>query len=348
MGETEIDESEIESEMEIEIEDEDEDVLSSITSTLSSLKENNLHKVVGAAATDDDLETVETYKSSLDRMEEEESLSFLQSSVKEESNEEEAVGNEEQDHDDDDVNKKSDLISMYLISDMVANLFSDTANLYELRQNRASILLRQSHLEQSINESVGILSDHNKKMKNTCQISRDCTFIKSYIDKIFQHCEKLDWSSDKEVESIKIDFCVFIHIETISNRSEEQQIFNNLIFDTLNEVLIDYKAHSNGVPSKEKIIETVQRKIDKITICETDEELKEHFVDEQVIENRIRSISNEWMHEFEECREWAAAFDNYKELMKVQIADSILDDMLTDTAFELNQIERYQRTQTVM
>merc|ERR1712154_67051 len=195
---------------------------------------------------------------------------------------------------------------------------------------------------------VGIMADHNKKMKNTSHISRDNAFVASYIEKILQHCHELDWSSSTEADSITIDFSVFIHIETISNRSEEQQIFNNLIFDTLNEVLVDYKARSKGVPSKEKIIETVQKKINKITICETDEELKEHFVDEQVIENRIRSISNEWMHEFEECREWAAAFGKYKELMKVQIADSILDDMLTDTAFELNQIERYRRTQTVM
>merc|ERR1712228_558329 len=351
-------ETDIQTEIESEIQSQNEEVLSTITSTLSSLKDNNIQNVI---TIDDDLETVETYKSSLEQMDEDESLSFLQSSVNEESNDDDIDNenkNKEEVHgniDDDENSKiikmdnveKSDLIAMDLISEIISNLFGETANLFELRQNRAAILLRQCDLEKSINESIGIFSEQSKE-KQATMINRSCLFVESYINEIFKHCKQLNWSSTQETESIMIDFSVFIYIETISNRNEEQQIFNNLIFDTLNEVLVDYKVKCKSIPTQKGIIQTVQDKISAISICDTDKQLKEQFVDEQVIEDRIRLISNEWIQDFEMSHVWTETFDTFKHSMKEQISDLIFDEILCDTAFELNQIERFRQENILM
>merc|ERR1712154_426951 len=112
--------------------------------------------------------------------------------------------------------------------------------------------------------------------------------------------------------------------------SEEQQIFNNLIFDTLNQVLIGFKNKKRKrIPTRRMIIETVQEKMEKIVICRTDKELKDQFVDDQVIEERIRLISNEWIQEFECSYEWKENFTLFKEEIKSQIAQMIFDDFLT-------------------
>merc|ERR1711933_375513 len=232
---------------------------------------------------------------------------------------------------------KADLISMDLISEIVSNLFNDTAHLFNLRQNRAAILLRKCEIEKSINESIGIFAKDDRGLNKASVINNNSLFIESYVSEVFKHCKPLDWSS----ESVQINLSVFIHMETISNRSEEQQIFDNLIFDTLNEVLLDFKSNTNNCcPTQKQIIQIVQDKMSKITICQTAKQLKEHFVDEQVIDDRIRRISNEWIQEFEKSHKWNATFDTFKKSMKVQIADLILDQILTDTVDELNQIER--------
>jgi len=290
------------------------------------------------------VETVETYKSSLDRMDEEESLSFLQVSVKEESNDESEHNEiEKQDANIEEMREKASLISIDILSEMVSNLFGDAANLFDLRQNRAAIILRQHDVEKSINESIGILSE-----VNASQIRADSEYIESYINEILRRCKPLDWASN-HCESIEIDGSLFIDVESASDRKEEQQIFNNLIFDTLNQVLVGFKNQKRKCnPTSTMIIGEVQQRINEITICRTDKEVKDQFGDDQVIEDRVRFLSNEWIQEFECSREWKEDFETFKKDVKSQISHMLFDDFLTDTAFELNQIERVRQARLML
>jgi len=246
-----------------------------------------------------------------------------------------------------DAEQKAQLISVDLISEMVSELFNDTSSLFALRQNRASILCRQHQIERTINESIGLFSEREQPPQ-PCDadigIVNDEQYVALYVKEILENCGALDWSS-RPVDAIKIDFSVFISVETTANRREEQQIFNNLIFDTLNEELVAFKLKTKRkmAPIAEQIIKNVQARMNKIIICETPLQLKQYFGDEQSIDNRIREISNEWIREFEHSKEWVATFDAFQNSIKFQISDMIFDDFIADIAHELNQIERHRR-----
>merc|ERR1711892_1041709 len=129
-------------------------------------------------------------------------------------------------------------------------------------------------------------------------VKKDCGFIESYIEEVLGHCNGMEWTAK---EPIQIDFSVFIAAEIKANRMEKQQIFNNLIFDTLNEVMSQFKwnAKRTQCSAKGQLIKSVLEKMRKIAVCESSEDLKDRFGDDQEIDDRIRTISTDWMQDFE-------------------------------------------------
>jgi len=230
-------------------------------------------------------------------------------------------------------------LALDMMSDFVSDLFKETSSLFALRQNRASIISRQNQIERTLDESVGIFAEQTAETDRGVQA--DSEFIASYASEILSHCEDLDWPSP--AGSAKVDFSVFIEVETAADRREKQQIFNNLIFDTLNEVLAESKCNAKSTlrrPALSQLIQGVEEKMKKLDICSTTDHLKERFGDEQDIDDRIKLMSNEWIQEFEHSHEWTSTFSDFKREIKLQIADLIVDQMLTDIVSELNQMER--------
>merc|ERR1719474_2521326 len=141
---------------------------------------------------------------------------------------------------------------------------------------------------------------------------------------------------------MNIAFTVFIDVETKANRKEEQQIFNNLIFDTLNEALAQIKPNSKRTrrSTKLRLIESVQRMMRKLVICDTADRLNDQFGDDQEIDDRIRTISTDWIQKYEHSTEWMSSHSVFQREIKTQTADLIFNQIITDIVFELNQIER--------
>ena len=248
----------------------------------------------------------------------------------------ETVDNEEEDHPAID-QETADALSLDLISEFVTDLFEETSALYELRLNRSSILSRQSQIERTLDESVGIFS--SKTDESDVGVEASSGYIESYIEHILSHCDEKDWASK---DPMNIDFSVFIYVETEGNRKEKQQIFNNLIFDTLNEALAEFKCNEMRTlkSTKRQLVRSVKERMEKLVICQTPKDLKARFGDDQDIDDRIRMISNEWMLDFERSHEWKSSFPDFKREIKIRIADLIFEQMLTDIVCELNQIER--------
>jgi len=243
-----------------------------------------------------------------------------------------------------DVEEQASALSLDLMSDFVAELWSETSTLYELRQNRASILSRQKQIEQTLDESVGIFGV--EKRESDDKVKSDREFIEKYVDEILKHSDHRVWSKK---DPMNIDFSVFIDVETKANRKEKQQIFNNLVFDTVNEALAQIRPNSKRPLSSIRcqLVESVQRMMAKLEICDTADRLKHQFGDNQDIDDRIRTISTEWIQRYEHSSEWTSSHAVFQREIKLRTADLIFDQIITDFVFELNQIERTREARIV-
>jgi len=237
-----------------------------------------------------------------------------------------------------DVQQQAAALSLDLMSDFVTDLWAETSALYELRRNRASILSRQNQIERTLDESVGIFCVEPDGDVDGGVESGDES-IRKYVEEILAHCNPRDWSMGHPTT---IAFSVFIEVETRANRKEEQQIFNNLVFDTLNEALAQIKPNSKRTRSSTKrlLVESVQRMMRNLIICDTADRLKDRFGDDQEIDDRIRTVSTDWIQKYEHSTEWTSSLSVFQSEIQMRTADLIFDQMITDIVSELSQIER--------
>eukprot|EP01083_Nonionella_stella_P313526 1125813_1 len=222
---------------------------------------------------------------------------------------------------------QSELISSMLMSEIVTNLYKDTSKLFELRQNRASILCRQHEIERSLKESMGIFTDNNVLMK------RDSAYVASYLDQVFEYNRGSDLNAFSTTE---LPLC--------GDQNTEQDTFNDLIFDTFNEVVVELKLQNKTKQTEKQIISKVQQEVNKMIVCGTEKQLQLHFVDDEVIDHRIRLISNEWIRDYENSYQWITSFNTFKNSMKFQIADMIFDEFIENIVNDINQIEIHRHT----
>lgn len=215
-----------------------------------------------------------------------------------------------------------------LLQDMLNQCLADFANIQRKKAKPTPTPKedppKASPLAQPVVQKAPEKKPPPKRASN--KVATDRSSIENYVGKVLNYAN-LDASTN---EIPTLDNNLFIKMEKeMGETNQNQQIHDKLIFDAINEALIETAAEINpwiNPPSKatkEKLVDKVQRRIaswqgpqtfalDNLSAILSKEGTDLHFEDEE-----------------------------YK--LKCEIADSIFDDLLSETVQFMDQLSKRKR-----
>ncbi|ETO35832.1 hypothetical protein RFI_01232 [Reticulomyxa filosa] len=281
------------------------------------------------------------------------------------------------------INKTADDLAKSMLSDMLSIVWSDAMSIAQSRNFAPISFLGLA----SVSNRNAIPQDLWK-----LKIQTSKKFVGTYVRMVLERAPKLDWTSKSTVQ---IEMSVFAALESAANvllyiflsyllihrdnritpiclgldddihlqRSDAQQQFNAVIFDTLNETLVEalpYQGNKSPEewskevsskfwrpPSMEAIITSVCKKMQQFKNISQGYvvnsqgfswvmESYEILLNGKNVDD-VKAISKQWIEDLEQNHIWHS-IDSYELQLREELTQHVFEHCLEDVILELNSI----------